>query len=480
MSKYFSGYTGGKSSSKSYTNDYFGYGWDDDVPVTKSYGGRYGSSYGSGKSSYKTSYGSGTSWNWGNFGYSSIIEDTDDDLFIKNHDSYFTPKDTDISKKIKYHNNTSANRKVIKEYARFFFHKMIDDKNYFDEKYNDESQLSEHDVELLSQKKQIYDELWDKYVPGFTPLEQAVNMFNELAQKAKNSGEISDSEVLDKLNKGEIEFHEEIYKDPEINELLDMHVFTKDNKFEIIKFISMIKNLGSEFKIEKEIEERIVPNSRINSKKIMRDYSQVYQADLYQRLLPTFDAKLLTKSLVINTPIDKTEHKQKIIILLDYSGSMHEDNKQQMVVAILVDRLRYAMKDEAEIFFSYFVHDKDQLNFTHIYDRKSALDFWSQFSTEPNGGDTCLGDMINHIDYNINSMNRLCNLDIDLSKEKPEILAINDGQDSVKTENFPYKTNAISLIDGLNKELKDLCLQNNGKYVFVNSAGDLEMFSNNS
>ena len=485
MGKYFSGYTGGKSSSKSYTNDNYGYGsygygWDDDVPVTTSYGGRYGSSYGSGKSGYKTSYGSGSSWNWGNFGYTSIVEDSDDDLFINNHESYFTPKDTDISKKLKWHNNTAANRKVIKEYARFFFHKMIDDKNYFDEKYNDESKLSEHEVELLSQKKQIYDELWDKYIPGFTPLEQAVNVFNELIGNSSNPEELTCSEALDKLNKEGVEFHEEIYKDPEINELLDMHEFSKDYKFEIIKFISMIKNLGSEFKIEKEIEERIVPNSRINTKKIMRDYSQVYQADLYQRLLPTFDAKLLTKSLVINTPIDKTEHKQKIIILLDYSGSMGETDKQQIVVAMLVDRLRYAMKGEAEIFFSYFVHDKYDLRFTHIHDRKSALDFWATFSTEPNGGDTHLGEMVNHINSEINDYGKLCNLNIDLSKEKPEILAINDGQDSVKTKDFPYKTNAISLIDGLNEELKELCLQNDGKYVYVHSGGHLEMFSNNS
>lgn len=356
---------------------------------------------------------------------------------------------------------------------------MIDDKDYFDEKYKDEANLSESEIDELSRKKQIYDELWDKYIPGFTPLEQALSVFKELIANSSNPEELTTLETIEKIDKNGIQFHEELYKDPIVNELLDMHEFSKDYKFDIIKFMSMIKNLGSEFKIEKEIEEKIVVNSRINSKKIMRDYSQVYQADLYQRLMPTFDAKLLTKSLVINTPIDRTEHKQKIIILLDYSGSMGYTNKQQMVVAILVDRLRYAIKEEAEIFFSYFVKKTETLHFTHIHDRKSALDFWATFSTEPNGGDTHLGEMVNHINSEINDYGKLCNLNIDLSKEKPEILAINDGQDSVKTEDFPYKTNAISLIDGLNDELKDLCLENGGKYVFVDCAGNLSMYPDN-
>lgn len=109
MGKYFSGYSGGNSSTKSYTNNWYGndYGWGD------------GSSYGN--SGYRTSYGNGSSWNWGNFGGTTFTEDNDNDLYIKNHDSYFTPKDSDIRTKIATDNNTAANRKVIKEYARFFF-----------------------------------------------------------------------------------------------------------------------------------------------------------------------------------------------------------------------------------------------------------------------------------------------------------------------------------------------------------------------
>jgi uncharacterized protein with von Willebrand factor type A (vWA) domain len=199
----------------------------------------------------------------------------------------------------------------------------------------------------------------------------------------------------------------------------------------------------------------------------MRDYSQLHNVDLYQRLMPTFDLKLLTKDLIVNVPVDRTEHKQKIIIMLDYSGSMNEREKQEWVVAVLVDRLRYAMKEEAEIFFSYFTHDVARLKFTHIYNKQTALAFWTTFSTCPNGGDTALGAMVNRVKECIDN-GFLHNLNVDLRQDKPEILAINDGNDSVKTSGFTYKTNAISLMRE-NEELKRLAIANDGKYVYIDT-----------
>lgn len=466
MSYYDNWYGYNKGGGKSSSNRSAGF----------KYGSYYEDDYYSGSSYYGNNYGS--SWNWGTFGYSSVVEDADDDLYIKAHESYFTPKDTEISKKLDRATNTKQNRKLIKEFARFFYHKMIGEKDYFDEKYSDESSLSESELEQLSAKKQTYDELWDKFIPGYSPLEQALSVLREL-ERNKEDGETLDPERIKELvDKDTFGFNQEIYMDPIINDLLDMNETAKENKIEIMNFISLIRNFGSEFKVEKEIEEKIVANSSIISKKIMRDYSQIAMVDMYQKLMPNYKAKMLTKDLVVNVPVDKTEHKQKIIILLDYSGSMHDTTKQKWVLAIMIDRLRYVIKEEAEIFFSYFVSNTKDLDFFHLYDKKSAIEFWQQFSTEPNGGDTRLGDMINYINEEINTHKRLHNLDVDLSNEKPEVLAINDGWDTIKTDAFVYKTNAISLVDSMNKELKDLCLKNNGKYVFVEANGKLDIYSN--
>lgn len=50
------------------------------------------------------------------------------------------------------------------------------------------------------------------------------------------------------------------------------------------------------------------------------------------------------------------------------------------------------------------------------------------------------------------------------------------GQDSVKTKEFVYKTNAVTLVDGMNGELRDLCLKNKGKYVYINTKDEVTTY----
>jgi hypothetical protein len=105
--------------------------------------------------------------------------------------------------------------------------------------------------------------------------------------------------------------------------------------------------------------------------------------------------------------------------------------------------------------------------FVHIYDEKTAIAFWKTFNDHPSGGDTEVGVIIEMIRKEIEDNHRLFNLDVDLSKEKPEILVINDGQDSVKTSKFNWKTNALCLYQD-NPELKKLCERTGGLYKSIN------------
>ncbi len=105
---------------------------------------------------------------------------------------------------------------------------------------------------------------------------------------------------------------------------------------------------------------------------------------------------------------------------------MNQTDKQEWVNALLIDRLRYCIKEEAEVFFSYFIDSTKQLKFTHVHNRETAIKFWSTFSNSPTGGDTKLGDMVDYIKEQIETYHKLHNLDIDLSSEKPEILAVAD------------------------------------------------------
>lgn len=445
-----------------YDDDYYGSYYTPTYSPTKTTGG------------WKSKYGGG-GWSksgWSSFSYTwDYGGDNNDDLFVKDPVNYLTPTASEIRKKVHAPKQTSID--TIKELARICYFKMIDEREYIAEKYADYDSLSEGDKNSYQQKKALYDSIFEQYIPGFSPLEQAVSIYLKLKnQTEKQDREDSGDEDVDMTKP--LDFDRLIYSDPDINEQLDLNELSKERKMEIMNHLSLVGQFGSEFKVEKEISEKIVANSDQYSTMIMRDYSQIHMMNLMQKVYPNFRSKFLTKDLVVNVPVDRKEQIQKIIILLDYSGSMHEHEKQVWVNAILIDRFKYVMKGEAEVFFSYFVHDREDLHFQHIKNREDVIKFWQTFSNEPNGGGTAIGYIVKYVAHEVLHSRRLHNLDIDLSEEKPEILIINDGQDSVGTDAFPYKVNAVSLMQ-FSDELKDLCLATEGKQIEITE--DLEVFS---
>ena len=425
------------------------------TPIKKSVGG------------WKSKYGGG-GWSkgggWSSFSFSWGDTDDNDDLYVKDPVTYLTPTTAEIRKKVHTPKQTSVD--TIKELARVCYFKMIDERDFVAEQFVD-SESAEHQA-----RKALYESIFDQYIPGFSPLEQAVSIYLKMkkGKEYAEQGEDDDDEL--DMKKG-LDFDRQLYSDPHINEQLDLNDLSRDRKMEIMNHLSLVGQFGSEFKVEKEISEKIVANSDQYATMIMRDYSQIHMMNLMQKVYPNFRSKFLTKDLTVSVPVDRKEQIQKIIIILDYSGSMDYDEKQIWVNAILIDRFKYVMKGEAEVFFSYFVDDTDDLDFQHIKDREDVIKFWQTFSNEPNGGNTEVGDMVEHISDQIQSK-RLCNLDIDLSEEKPEILVINDGQDSIGTSEFPYKVNAVSLMEFSN-ELKDLCNATGGKQIEVTT--DAKVFT---
>ena len=425
---------------------------------------------------WKSKYGGG-GWSkssWSSFSYTwDYGGDNNDDLFVKDPVNYLTPTAAEIRKKVHAPKQTSID--TIKELARICYFKMIDEREYVAEKYADYDALSESEQGEYQQKKALYDSIFEQFIPGFSPLEQAISIYLKLkGQSTKEERDEDDDEEDKEIDMTKrLDFDRELYFDPTINEQLDLNELSKERKMEIMNHLSLVGQFGSEFKVEKEISEKIVANSDQYSTMIMRDYSQIHMMNLMQKVYPNFRSKFLTKDLTVSVPVDRKEQIQKIIILLDYSGSMHEDEKQIWVNAILIDRFRYVMKGEAEVYFSYFVEDCDELNFQHIKDRDDVIKFWQTFSNHPNGGGTAIGSIVEYVADQVNR-GKLHNLDVNLSEEKPEILIINDGQDRVGSNEFPYKVNAISLMS-FSEELKDLCLATEGKQIEITY--DLETFA---
>jgi hypothetical protein len=453
-----------------FKNSYWG-DEDDYVSEYDNYGS-YGYGYGGKSKSRYSSY----SWKpsvWTNYSWSNVYdEDDNSDLFVKDPVTYLTPTKADIKIKSNVWNEKSIN--TIKDLARVCYFKMIDEKEYISEKFSDFDSLSDSQQQDYEAKKSLYDSIFEKFIPGNTPLEQAIAIFKQISGaptyengKLKEEGELQYETTLD--------FDRATYSDPIINEQLDFNELSKERKMDILDKISIVGKLGDQFKVEKEVDEKLVSNSDQYAKKIMRDYAQFSQIELYQKMFPNFRTKFLTKDLTVNVPVDRKEQKQKIIILLDFSGSMDDPEKQIWVNAILIDRLRYVMKEEAEVFFSYFVYRSEHLKFHHLKNREDVMDFWKWFSNSPNGGTTDIGGIVTYISQEI-SKQRLHNLDIDLSVEKPEILIINDGEDRVGYDSLPYKVNAVSLMQ-FSTELKDLCVKTGGKQVQVSYDSSVTSYS---
>ncbi len=413
---------------------------------------------------------------WATWGYGSFLSygsDNDDStLFVKEPSNYLTPTTTQIEARCSYHSMSDIQR--IKELARVCYLKMIDDKDFIAEDYKDRDNCG-ITPESWEEKEKTYRNVYDTFIPGFTPLEQAIAFFYKL----------KDNESYNKRRKGvknrgksTVDFNRSDYSDAILNSQMDMNPLNKRERLTILNKISILGDFGSQFKVEKETGETEVANSIFIRKKLMRSYDQIRMIDMYQRIFPTFKLKFLTKDLVVSVPVCTSERKQKIIILIDFSGSMNQDEKQTWVNAILSDRLRYVIKGEAELFISLFTSTTSGLRFYHIKNEQDVKDFWMNFSNNPGGSLTDIGRIVNYVADQITVHHRLHNLNVDLSKELPEILIINDGQDEVRTNMFPYKVNAISLMQ-FSDELKGLCVTSGGKQIRINVDNIITAYSSN-
>lgn len=398
-------------------------------------------------------------WNqkrWDNYSFDYYSKDNDNNelLIIKDPGSYLTPTSEEIGRRITLFKTESKN--TIKSLCRLFYFKMIDEKDYFNKE-----KLNASDDGYKEKKMDFYNTAYESYVPGFTPLDQAVAYFQR-TMDANNK-----DEGLIELGRGAIApFKREDFANPFLNDQMSMNDFNEKNKLEILNKVSLVNTFGTHFEVAKFVGEKEVQNSSMHKQKVIKDYSQLPQIEMYQRLMPTYKIKMATKSLIINTPVKISEKKQKIIILLDYSESMSTHQKQVWTNSILTDRFRYVLKGEAEVYFSYFVYREQGLKFLHIKNREDVIEFWRTFSNRPSGGTTDINRIVRYVADQVQGGKTLHNLHLNLSDEKPEILIINDGQDSVSTDSFPYKTNAISLIE-FSDELKRLCVATGGKQIKV-------------
>lgn len=273
--------------------------------------------YGYSKKSNKTIEKKSNNWDWysSTKSYSYSREDDDQSLFTNDHENYITPKEIDIKSKFNCLLQ-SDDINLLKDLSRLFYYQMIENNNYMQL----ESEISESNLPNYQSRRDILNSLWDKEIPGYTPLEKAVNVYLEIQSNSggQQLSNLSKSELEQKMS--QVNIPKESWEDPSLNKQLQQFKFGKQFKSQILKKISLVSKLGAKFKVEKEVEEKIVNNSVITKNTRMKDYEQIQFIDLYQRVLPNFNIKFATKDLNVKLPVDRSDHTQKIIILVDESG----------------------------------------------------------------------------------------------------------------------------------------------------------------
>lgn len=169
-----------------YKNSY----WGDEDDYTSEYDsyGSYG--YGGRSSTKKTSKYNPYTWQpsvWTNYSWGGYVEEDDNsNLFVKDPVTYITPTKSDI--KLKSNVWIDKSLDTIKELARVCYFKMIDEREYISEMFADYDSLSEGQQMDYDQKSELYNSIFDMFIPGNTPLEQAIAIYRQIGgntQQAK-------------------------------------------------------------------------------------------------------------------------------------------------------------------------------------------------------------------------------------------------------------------------------------------------------
>jgi hypothetical protein len=170
---------------------------------------------------------------WANYSFDGwnmygSVKSADDNsrLFIKEPESYLTPSASEIKTKILVYetNHTDA----VKNLSRLFYLKMVDEKDYIRTEMLDELGYDEY-------KKQVnfYTSAFDGFVPGFTPLEQAINYYQVVLDKQRQKGSGTGSGV------DNISFEREDFNNPHLNEQMKWNKISEKNQINVLNKISV-------------------------------------------------------------------------------------------------------------------------------------------------------------------------------------------------------------------------------------------------
>ena len=201
------------------------------------------------------------------------------------------------------------------------------------------------------------------------------------------------------------------------------------------------------------------PQSKIKKPLLMKSHDEVAKCNLIDHALPTFKHKMATKSLVVNRAVTKHKQKQCLIFLIDASGSMHDDQKQNFVKALLLNRMEAVVKGYAELYIAGFVEHRQTIH--KVTNLEECKQYYEKYNDCPGGGVTDIQEVLRETveDLKKNKLGKF-----DLESIHPEIAIVNDGQDHIDPEFKPgWKVHAF-ILGNENKNVKKVVENSGGFY----------------
>lgn len=310
---------------------------------------------------------------------------------------------------------------------------------------------------------------WDIY-PGNTPLAKAASVVQAFAKEMEDNSldqegtEESDIPAIPLFMKSKTEIQQ---KTKEIETVIQ----TIEASSEVVnsflgpgnscsklarmdeKQLVVIKHLailGSKGKIKSR---KTSPIQKIEQMTEMTQVSKL--SNVSSMLMPTFGYKLASNQLTVKTP--KQSGKQLLVLAIDASSSMTQTGKQEWVKAIILNRLDAVAKGEAKLIICWFENSIYESHISYIETKQQAVEFAKTMRIHCGGGATNVAHVIEQI---------TCRIDNNLFKiegENPQIVVMNDGQDTVNPFLLKYTTNAFILGQD-NEGFKSLIVSNGGHY----------------
>src|SRR4051812_9524294 len=112
-----------------------------------------------------------------------LLTKSKEDFYIREHEYYWTPMEYFVQSRLSRKKLNLSNTHIAQELARFYYHKMVMEKDIVKENYKHPEELSEHELEKAQQKEEFYAALMRRTVPGLTPLDKAINLLTLISKK---------------------------------------------------------------------------------------------------------------------------------------------------------------------------------------------------------------------------------------------------------------------------------------------------------